>query len=530
MNVVLSGSFKQNYEDFIESDEYSLSKVPVSGSTLITGVTCNDGRPITESYKYKRAVKLGIPIVSTSMPKTRKRQIEKDIIVKKQLLVDKYAPKALRDIIGHKEAINQIGLWLDSWESGIPGMRGLLVSGPPGIGKTTTIHLIAKEFGYSISEYNASDSRSASMLKGLFALGVRRMKKEIIVMDEVDGLSERGGVGEIAGIIKKTHIPIICICNEKPPKLRPLMNSCQEVKFNRPVKSTIASAVLEIAKKESIQISKPDLELLCEQNGNDIRSIINGLDFYNGGDICNKDPMLRMDLFSATQKLVGNRKISLEESANLVFVDYGMVPLMIAECYPHSSKDSLEDAVRASEFLSVGDMIDKRIYQRQEWALLPHYVNAVASAARTVKGYAPFQIFPQWLGKNSKRLKHKRWVSDLSQKLGGSPEGMRLDTMDGLQHILLGGLANGSVDNKTVIKTLDEMGLTRDDLLETIAEVCLEKIETPTKIKTSFTREYNKLHAVDKTKKKSGGNKDSLSESDEEDGDEDLEEIMIDLE
>lgn len=531
MNVILTGSFKENYEDFIEGNEYSLSKIPIKGSTLIVGEVCNDGRPITESYKYKQAIKLGIPIINS----TKAVKIKKPILpskITKQLLVDKYAPKCIKDIIGHKEAINQICAWLTSWQNTIPESRGLLVYGPPGIGKTTTIHLVAKEFGYSISEYNASDTRSASMLKGMFALGVRRMKKEIIIMDEVDGLSDRGGVGEIAGIIRKTNIPIICIANEKPPKLRPLMNACHEIKFNRPVKSTIASFILDIAKKEGIQISKQDLELLCEQNGNDIRAIINGLDFYNGGEMSNKDPMLRMDLFSATQKLIGNRKISLDESSNLVFVDYGMIPLMVAECYPNSSKGSLEDTLRAADFLSVGDIIDRRIHQRQEWQLLPHLVSNVVSAARSLEGYAPFQIFPQWLGKNSKRLKHKRWVSDLSQKLGTSPEGMRLDTMDGLQHILLDGLVNGSTDIKSVINTLDDLGLTRDDLMETVAEVCLEKVEIPTKTKTSFTREYNKSHVADKIKKKSGGkgSADTDSENESEGEEEESEEIIIDLE
>jgi replication factor C subunit 1 len=143
--------------------------------------------------------------------------------------------------------------------------------------------------------------------------------KEVIVMDEVDGLSERGGVGEIASIIKKTSTPIICIANEKPPKLRPIINACLDIKFNRPVKSTIATALLKVAKAEKIEITKLDLEGLCEKNGNDIRSILNNLEFY-GADIVesknDKDYNLRLDLFSATQKLIGNKKASLEKIIN----------------------------------------------------------------------------------------------------------------------------------------------------------------------------------------------------------------------
>lgn len=39
------------------------------------------------------------------------------------------------------------------------------MSGPPGIGKTTAAHLIAKLAGYNIIEMNASDTRSKKLLE-----------------------------------------------------------------------------------------------------------------------------------------------------------------------------------------------------------------------------------------------------------------------------------------------------------------------------------------------------------------------------
>ena len=41
---------------------------------------------------------------------------------------------------------------------------------------------------------------------------------------------------------------------------------------------------------------------------------------------------------------------------------------------------------------------------------------------------------------------------------------------------------------------MDELKITRDDLMETLQEVVMEKVEIPTKTKTAFTREYNKTH------------------------------------
>lgn len=42
--------------------------------------------------------------------------------------------------------------------------RAILISGPPGIGKTTTAHLVAQIEGWIPIEFNASDVRSKSAI------------------------------------------------------------------------------------------------------------------------------------------------------------------------------------------------------------------------------------------------------------------------------------------------------------------------------------------------------------------------------
>lgn len=471
------------------SQTHRIRKVIRPGVKLYLGTECNDGRPITESARYKEAVKKGIPIIR----KPPIIAVEKE---KKEPFVTKYAPKSIGDIIGHKDCIQQITSWLTAYPS---GQKGILITGPPGIGKTTTVHLIAESLGYSITEYNASDTRSVSMLRGLLGLGMKRLRKEVIVMDEVDGFTgqERGGVGELAELIRKSNVPFLCIANHLVPKLAPLQKACLTVKFSRPVKSTIATALLKVCKAEGISLSKSDLETLCEKNGNDIRAILNQLEFGAGSS--DKDANLKLDLFSATQKLLGNKRLSMTEAEDLVFVDYGMVPLMVQEGYLAASRNSLEDAVCAAEMISMGDLMNKRLWQTQDWTLLPHVVHSTVAVARSVSGPCPFQIFPQVLGKNSKRAKHRRLLEDVARSRQISAKSARLDEVEAIQKIVLHPLSKLKGEKadlpmiKAVIGRLDAMRLNKDQM-DSLADISTS-VEIPSKVKSALTREFNKCHA-----------------------------------
>lgn len=56
-------------------------------------------------------------------------------------------------------------------------------------------------------------------------------------MDEVDGMSgnaDRAGIAELIQMIKRTQVPIICICNDRQSrKIRSLANYCFDLRFQR---------------------------------------------------------------------------------------------------------------------------------------------------------------------------------------------------------------------------------------------------------------------------------------------------------
>jgi replication factor C subunit 1 len=84
-----------------------------------------------------------------------------------------------------------------------------MLSGPPGIGKSSSAKIIAKELGFSILELNASDNRSKKTIEALLkdtstSTSITRYgenntafkNRSVIIMDEVDGVSsnDRGGL------------------------------------------------------------------------------------------------------------------------------------------------------------------------------------------------------------------------------------------------------------------------------------------------------------------------------------------------
>lgn len=87
----------------------------------------------------------------------------------------------------------------------------MLLSGPPGFGKTTLAHIIGKHSGYNIVEVNASDDRTGDVVKNKIksALEMQAIlrkademnesdvtmytKPNMLIIDEIDGASSSGG-------------------------------------------------------------------------------------------------------------------------------------------------------------------------------------------------------------------------------------------------------------------------------------------------------------------------------------------------
>ena len=139
------------------------------------------------------------------------------------LWTEKYRARKFTDLVGDERTHRDVLRWLKGWDSIVfpstarlePKSKSmhteseprqqrkiLVLTGPPGLGKTTLAHVCARQAGYEVMEINASDERSREVVKGRI--------KDCVGTENVKGIN----VKDAAGTTRKAGRPICVIVDE----------------------------------------------------------------------------------------------------------------------------------------------------------------------------------------------------------------------------------------------------------------------------------------------------------------------------
>lgn len=287
---------------------------------------------------------------------------------------------------------------------------GILLEGPPGIGKTSIVYALANDFNMEVIETNASDTRTRAILerrlkettksRGIMDF-ITQSKEKLILIDEVDGIygvKDRGAVPTIIDLVQNTQFPIIMCSNEYKSNLQPLYNKIRRFEVNRLPKEEMLKIIHNILKKENVtQLEEMDLELIIEKNNGDLRGVINDIQGISQGKIDGniKELILSLrrdsleEIFSLIRDLF--RVSSLREARNLTDksdVDYNFLYKWVNENLPTFIKTNRE-LVDAYENLSLADEIFGRIRINQYWSLLPYFFDLFAGGVALSRQETP---------------------------------------------------------------------------------------------------------------------------------------------
>jgi chromosome transmission fidelity protein 18 len=252
---------------------------------------------------------------------------------------EKYRARKFTDLVGDEWTHRSVLRWLKGWDSIVfPGLtqskpkkntfgeigderthrKVLLLTGPPGLGKTTLAHVCARQAGYEVLEINASDERSKDVVKGRIrdAVGTENVKgvnvetakgkvrkagrPVCVIVDEVDGVVGGSGAGGEGGFMKalidlvlldqkniadkpsevttnstrkkkgdtfRLLRPLILICNDVyHPSLRPLRASsiAEIIHIRKPPLDKVVQRMKDVFEKEGIPSDSDAIRRLCE--------------------------------------------------------------------------------------------------------------------------------------------------------------------------------------------------------------------------------------------------------------------------
>ncbi|XP_075715332.1 replication factor C subunit 1 isoform X2 [Rhinoderma darwinii] len=484
------------------------------------------------------------------------------------LWVDKYKPTSVKAIIGQQgeqSCANKLIRWLRDWyknhstdekkpavkynkfggKDDASSFKAALLSGPPGIGKTTTAVLVCEELEYSYVELNASDTRSKNSMKQVVAESLNNTSikgfysgtskfvnsKHVVIMDEVDGMAgneDRGGVQELIALIKGSKIPIICMCNDRNhPKIRSLSNYCFDLRFPRPRLEQIKGAMMSVAFREGLKIPPPAMNEVILGANQDIRQVLHNLSMWCASSRAltyddakssakNAKKDIKMGPFDVVRKVfVGGEEtahMTLIEKSDLFFHDYSLAPLFVQENYLHvkpaaaggNMKKHLLLLSKTADSICDGDLVDRAIRSKQVWSLLPtQAIYASVIPGELMRGYmSQFPSFPSWLGKYSSTGKHDRITQELamhtSLRTRTSKYALNLDYLPYMRDKLVQPLTLHGTDGvQEVVDLMDTYYLMKEDY-DNIMEICswggkptsFSKLDP--KVKAAFTRGYNK--------------------------------------
>jgi DNA polymerase III delta prime subunit len=204
------------------------------------------------------------------------------------LWVEQYRPKTIDDCILPSSLKTLFSSYIKKGE-----LTNLLLSGTPGIGKTTVAKVICDQLNCDSIMINGSEEGGIDVLRNKiknFASTVSLSGgKKVVILDEADYLNPQSTQPALRGFIEEFHTNcrFILTCNFKNRIIEPLHSRFSNIEFRISPKDKprLASKLFEraifILKEQNVNYEEKVLAELIKKYFPDFRKVINELQRYS---------------------------------------------------------------------------------------------------------------------------------------------------------------------------------------------------------------------------------------------------------
>lgn len=261
-------------------------------------------------------------------------------------------------------------------------------------------------------------------------------KRNLILLDEIDGLNHRrdtGGIAAISEMIRDTATPMVMTANDPwKPSLREIRERCELFELRKLRKESILRKLHEIADRRGAMIEQGALELISEKADGDIRSALMDLQsLVSETKVLKKSTVQELlhDRIRKENVFQGIRSAVLADDPTEIRQHLRQIDVLpdaltdwiygnaLNICSDPKSLSVLMNAVAEANYLNT------IMWKKRNWALIPYIYDVIslglASSSRR-KGWVrlsmPKRISQRWF-RLSKLRKNREMASQLRKDL-----------------------------------------------------------------------------------------------------------------